>query len=99
MELDHAKVDDAVLALLVLGLHDECRVWKGFDWGAMDRLHEARSITDARTPCQVGDPHPRGAGPRPAAARRVVREADLTGGPESGAGPGSVRHIGWYTHG
>jgi hypothetical protein len=48
MELDHDKIDDAVLALLSLGLHDGSRVWKGFDWDAMNRLHEKGMITDPR---------------------------------------------------
>ena len=48
MELDTAKVDDAVLALLYLGLHDGVRAWKGFDWDAMDRLHLAGLISDPR---------------------------------------------------
>ena len=48
MELDTNKIDDAVLALLSLGLHDGFRVWKGFDWDAMDRLHEQGYITDPR---------------------------------------------------
>jgi hypothetical protein len=30
---------DCVLALLLLGRHDGQRVWKSFDWDAMDRLH------------------------------------------------------------
>jgi hypothetical protein len=46
MELDTKKIDDAVPALLYLGLHDGARAWKGFDWDAMDRLHEAGFITD-----------------------------------------------------
>ncbi len=45
MELDTKKVDDAVLALLFLGLHDGARAWKGFDWDAMNRLHEQGYIT------------------------------------------------------
>jgi hypothetical protein len=49
MDLDHAKVDDAVLALLYLGLHDGARTWKGFDWDAMDRLHERGYISDPRS--------------------------------------------------
>jgi hypothetical protein len=49
MELDDAKVDDAVLALLYLGLHDEARAWKGFDWEAMNRLHEKGFISDPRS--------------------------------------------------
>ena len=48
VELDNDKIDDAVLALLVLGLHDGMRTWKGFDWNAMDRLHEKGFISD---PC------------------------------------------------
>ena len=46
MELDHAKIDDAVLALLQLGLHDGCRAWKGFDWDSLGRLHEQGYISD-----------------------------------------------------
>jgi hypothetical protein len=38
-----------VLALLYLGLHDGTRVWKGFDWEAMNRLHEKGFITDPRS--------------------------------------------------
>lgn len=48
MQLDTAKIDDAVLALLLLGRHDGDRVWKGFDWDAMDRLYEQGYITDPR---------------------------------------------------
>ena len=29
--LDEDKIDDAILALLRLGLHAEHRAWKGFD--------------------------------------------------------------------
>ncbi len=46
MRLDPDKIDDAVLALLQLGLHEESRVWKGFDWDALIRLHEKGLITD-----------------------------------------------------
>ena len=34
------------IALLYLGLHDGFRAWKGFDWNAMDRLHEKGFISD-----------------------------------------------------
>ncbi|MBL7252184.1 DUF6429 family protein [Alloalcanivorax sp. C16-2] len=40
MEIDEEKVDQAVLALLHLTLHDGDRAWKSFDWDAMNRLHE-----------------------------------------------------------
>jgi Domain of unknown function (DUF6429) len=45
-EINTGKIDDAVLALLSLGLHDGYRAWKGFDWDAMSRLHEKGYITD-----------------------------------------------------
>ena len=31
---------------LYLGLHDVDRAWKGFDWEAMNRLHEKGFISD-----------------------------------------------------
>jgi len=46
MDLDENKIDDAVLALLRLTLHSERRAWKGFDWNAMERLHEKGCISD-----------------------------------------------------
>jgi len=45
MKLDSQKVDDAILALLCLGLHAEGRGWKVFDWDALERLHEQSSIS------------------------------------------------------
>ena len=48
MTLDEGKIDQAVLALLYLGLHDGARAWKGFDWEALNRLHEKGFITDPR---------------------------------------------------
>ena len=49
MDLDTSKIDEAVLTLLSLGLHDGKRVWKSIDWESMNRLHEARTITDPRS--------------------------------------------------
>jgi hypothetical protein len=43
---DPDKIDEAVLALLLLGLHDNYRAWKGHDWDALDRLHEKGYISD-----------------------------------------------------
>jgi hypothetical protein len=48
MKLDNEKIDKAVLALLVLGMHDGARAWKGFDWDSMNRLHEKGFISDPR---------------------------------------------------
>ncbi len=46
MVIDTDRVDDAVLALLLLGLHDGRRAWKSFDWDALDRLHAKGLISD-----------------------------------------------------
>jgi hypothetical protein len=46
MEYDKDKVDEMVLALLFLTLHDGCRAWKGHDWDAMDRLHQKGLISN-----------------------------------------------------
>jgi hypothetical protein len=46
MEIDTAKVDEAVLAVLYLTLHDRTVAWKSIDWEAMDRLHERGLIGD-----------------------------------------------------
>jgi hypothetical protein len=44
--IDPDKIDDAVLALLLLGRHDDMRVWKGHDWDALDRLHQKGYISN-----------------------------------------------------
>ena len=49
MSLDEDRIDDAVLALLYLGLHQGYRAWKGFDWDAMDRLYEKGMIDNPRS--------------------------------------------------
>lgn len=46
MEIDKQKIDDAVLALLYLTLHDGSRAWKSFDWNATNRLFEKGLIYD-----------------------------------------------------
>ena len=48
MDYDENEVDEVVLALMYLTLHDEVRAWKGFDFGALDRLHEKGLIRDPR---------------------------------------------------
>ena len=47
-ECDEDKIDDTVLALLQLTLHDGARAWKGFDFEVMDRLFEKGYIYDPR---------------------------------------------------
>jgi Domain of unknown function (DUF6429) len=46
MDIDTDKIDDTVLALLYMTLHDGFRAWKGFDWDVMNRLHEKGMIMD-----------------------------------------------------
>ncbi|MGE3999094.1 MAG: DUF6429 family protein [Planctomycetaceae bacterium] len=49
-DYDNDKIDDAVLALLSLTVHDEseygARAWKGHDWDVLNRLHEKGYISD-----------------------------------------------------
>jgi hypothetical protein len=47
-EWDRDKVDECVLALLQLTLHDAARAWKGFDFEVMDRLFEKGYLLDPR---------------------------------------------------
>jgi hypothetical protein len=46
LAIDIDRIDDCVLALLLLGRHDGQRVWKSFDWDAMDRLHKKGLISE-----------------------------------------------------
>jgi len=52
MEYDCDKIDDMVLALMCLTLHDHAygtaRAWKGFDWDVLDRLYEKGWILDPK---------------------------------------------------
>jgi len=46
MDIDKDRIDEAALALLYLGLHDNYRAWKSFDWDVMDRLHQKGMISN-----------------------------------------------------
>ena len=46
MKLNTDRIDQAVLALLYLGLHESSRAWKSFDWDVMARLHQQGFISD-----------------------------------------------------
>ena len=48
MNYDPNKVDEAILALLYLTLHDSNRAWKGYDWDALDRLYQKGIIDNPR---------------------------------------------------
>ena len=40
MNYSQDKIDETVLATLLLTLHDENRAWKGYDFEVLDRLYE-----------------------------------------------------------
>lgn len=44
-QTDSDRIDEAVLGLLLLGLHDGDRVWKTYDREAINRLHEKGMIS------------------------------------------------------
>ena len=45
--MNNEKIDEAVLALLYVGAHEnDKRSWKSFDWDAMERLHEKGYISN-----------------------------------------------------
>jgi hypothetical protein len=51
MEYNKEKVDQATLALMWLVTESDkygSRVWKGFDWDTLDRLHEKGLISDPK---------------------------------------------------
>ena len=48
MDVDEDKIDQAVLALMYLTLHNGYRAWKGFDWDALDCLYERGMIGDPK---------------------------------------------------
>ena len=48
-DFDRHNVDEIVLALMQLTLHDYYRAWKGFDWDTLDRLYEKGWIENPRS--------------------------------------------------
>ena len=49
--MNNERIDEAVLALLHLGIHERhpvtgARTWKSFDWDALNRLHERGLISN-----------------------------------------------------
>ena len=48
-DFDRDKVDEIVLALMQLTLHDSYRAWKGFDWETLDRLYEKGWIENPKS--------------------------------------------------
>ena len=46
MEIDADRIDETVLALLYLTLHEGRRAWKTFDWDSMNRLYAKGFISN-----------------------------------------------------
>ncbi len=46
MKINEEKIDEMILALMYLGLHDNGRTWKSFDWDSLNRLHEKNLISN-----------------------------------------------------
>jgi hypothetical protein len=46
-DFDRDKIDEIVLALMQLTLHDYYRAWKGFDWETLDRLCKLNPLLSA----------------------------------------------------
>ncbi len=44
--MDTDRIDEAVLGLLYLTLHNEYYAWKTFDWDTMERLHDKGLISN-----------------------------------------------------
>ena len=53
--MDRDRIDQAVLALLYVGIHERhktiggARAWKSLDWDAMERLYQKGLISDPAT--------------------------------------------------
>lgn len=46
MKYDPSKLDEMVMALLYISSFQDGRVWKGYDWDILERLHEKGLITN-----------------------------------------------------
>src|SRR4051794_25274040 len=88
MALDTDKIDEAVLALLFLTLHDHWRAWKGFDWDALNRLYE-KDLIDDPVNSQVRRVHRGGVEARRRALPGHVHQAGLI--PFRGQRPSVIR--------
>jgi hypothetical protein len=73
MEIDRNRIDEAVLALLWLNLDATGAAWKGFDWQAMERLHERGFISNPVRKTKSVQLTARRAGRRRASFPRAVR--------------------------
>ena len=81
-DYDEDKIDEAVLALLYLGLHDVNeyggRAWKGFDWSAMNRLHAKGLISDPRSAAKSVVLEPADIAAAGAQIQKVIQQSRIT---------------------
>jgi hypothetical protein len=54
MDYDENKIDEVVLALMYLTLHDEVRAWKGFDFKSAGPLARERIYPRSQEQGKVG---------------------------------------------
>lgn len=77
-EIDTDLIDEAVLALMFLTLHNDrgtLRAWKSFDWEALNRLHAKDLIFDPVNKNKSISLTEEGASRSEAAFRRLFRRA------------------------
>ncbi len=85
--VDTDRIDDAVLALLFLGICERDRVtgavraWKSFDWTAMDRLHEKGLIDDPVSKAKSVWLTDQGLGPGRGAVYKLFAKTEATPDP------------------
>lgn len=80
-EIDNELIDEAVLALMFLTLHNDrgiSRAWKSFDWEALNRLHAKDLISDPVNKNKSVTLTDEGTRRSEAAFRRLFRRAPAT---------------------
>jgi hypothetical protein len=48
-DINKERILEGALAIISLSLHEEDRVWKGFDWDILDDMHKKGWISDPVT--------------------------------------------------
>lgn len=73
--VDWDRVDEAALAIMLLGLHDGWRTWRGFDWEVLNRLRQG-AHHGSEVEGQVRHLYGRGIGRVTTALREAFRPQD-----------------------
>ena len=76
LDYDREKVDETVLALFWLTLHDDRRAWKGHDWDALGRLHAKGLIGDPKSKAKSVRLPPEGVQASQAAFKKLFGKAE-----------------------